>query len=424
MVRKKCPYRKRFCFFASVLLSAWILAACGRETDSDRSETAQAKDSSATEERIMIETPETTSGASKQSEEKSTSAAVPSLGDAEAAESSERHSKEAALQERFGDSCITSQTFEVSLSEYDGKVYFVPYAPSAESAAPYIRLVQGETLLTEFSMWIPDEFSSEDFKSLDAVSFYDVNYDGNTDILMLLTCGDASFAAVYYGYSENTGGIMFVPQEELSANLTAKVSPLTVPAIRGFLSNGKKNGEFADYQEAYAAVSRLYDLEHSAEQGYDLVYFDSDETPELVAGAAGFYTSLYTYSRGSVYTLMDRWVYGAMGNAGYEFSPRKNSLRNYNSDYAGAILYTTYMAVSGQYTMDVVSEIVTYNFDDVNGNGIPDPDEEGSLGLYGMSYIDGREASPEECAALDAGEYVPLQIPMTFEMLQKALAGK
>ena len=52
-----------------------------------------------------------------------------------------------------------------------------------------------------------------------------------------------------------------------------------------------------------------------------------------------------------------------------------------------------------------VAVVETYNFDDVNGNGIPDEDEMESLGKYGVSYIDGREATDEECAALNKGEY-------------------
>ena len=36
---------------------------------------------------------------------------------------------------------------------------------------------------------------------------------------------------------------------------------------------------------------------------------------------------------------------------------------------------------------------------------MPDEDELESAGMYGISYIDGKEASEEECEAYDAGEY-------------------
>lgn len=118
---------------------------------------------------------------------------------------------------------------------------------------------------------------------------------------------------------------------------------------------------------------------------------------------------------------MDRWAYGAMGNAGYEYCPEMNSMRNYNTDYAGAILYTTYMAVRDQNVMDVVVQIETLNFDDVNGDGVPNENESGSIGYYSASYIDGREVTGEECASYDMGEYEPITVNMSLEALGSKL---
>ena len=150
-------------------------------------------------------------------------------------------------------------------------------------------------------------------------------------------------------------------------------------------------------------------------------YVDGSGVPELAAVRNGYYVSLYTWDAGNTYTLMDHWGYGAMGNAGYEYCPGKNSLRNYNTDYAGAILYTTYMKVGSQHTIDTVAEIVTYNFDNINGNGKPDEEEEGSMGFYSTSYINGTEATGEECAALNAGEYEFIQGVMSGEELRAKL---
>ena len=66
---------------------------------------------------------------------------------------------------------------------------------------------------------------------------------------------------------------------------------------------------------------------------------------------------------------------------------------------------STYMEIGSQHTLDITTEIKTMNFDDVNQNGMPDEDELESAGMYGISYIDGKEASEEECEAYDAGEY-------------------
>lgn len=212
-------------------------------------------------------------------------------------------------------------------------------------------------------------------------------------------------------------------QETLSEAVSSQAEQISISGVRSFLAGGKKNGKFSSYQEAYLAVSTLYEVERASEgeYRYNLIYFDEDDIPELVVGNNGYYMSLYTYQDGTVYTLMDHWGYGAMGNAGYEYVPKKNRLRNYNIDYAGAMLYTTYERVSEQHTMDMVAQIQTYNWDDVNGNGIPDEEEQGSLGRYSVSYIDGREVTAEECAAYDTGEYEYIEAAMTLAMLQERL---
>lgn len=183
----------------------------------------------------------------------------------------------------------------------------------------------------------------------------------------------------------------------------------------------ESEGDAAGYQQAYEEISRQCEQEDGGDLQYNLIDVDGNAVPELAAVKNGYYVSLYTYDNGEVYNLMDHWAYGAMGNAGYEYCPGKNSLRNYNTDYAGAILYTTYMTVGGQHTIDTVAEIVTYNFDDVNENGIPDEEEEGSMGYYSVSYINGAEASDAECAAYQAGEYEYIQGVMSGDELRTKL---
>ena len=197
-------------------------------------------------------------------------------------------------------------------------------------------------------------------------------------------------------------------------------------ANEGNTGDGKEEpvpegGTNTGYREAYEEISRQCELEEGGDLQYNLIDVDGNEIPELAAVKNGYYASLYTYDNGKVYNLMDRWAYGAMGNSGYEYCPGKNSLRNYNTDYAGAILYTTYMTIGSQHTIDTVAEIVTYNFDDANGNGIPDEEEEGSMGYYSVSYINGAEASNEECAAYKAGEYEYIQGVMSGDELRAKL---
>lgn len=208
--------------------------------------------------------------------------------------------------------------------------------------------------------------------------------------------------------------------EALSETISGEAEQLTILEIRNFLKD--TNGKFDSYQEAYEVVSRLSALESSAEIAYNLIDFDGDDVPELVTGCRGYYTSLYTYSDGTEYTLMDRWGYGAMGNHRYEYVPGKNSLRNYDTDYAGAILYTTYMRISEQHSMEIAAQIVTYNFDDLNGNGVPDENE--PEGGYSTGYIDGEEVSAEECYFYDAGVYEEMEVTMNLDELEARLKDK
>ena len=332
------------------------------------------------------------------------------------------------LKKLFGANCITEQTFEVELSEYEEKVWFVPFAP-ARAEDFHIQLMQDGEELYELSAYVPEKLAGEEFVSLDAAAFFDVNYDNNTDIVMIETYADTSFAVIYYGevwdaYYDGKVDVFFYAKERLSDNLTNSVEELTIPVIRDFLGNGKKNGEFADYREAYLAVAKLREMESNGKYKYKLIYFDDDEVPELIADDPGYHVSLYTYRDGRIYPIMYEWGYGAMGNAGYEYCPRKSSVRNYNADYAGLILYTSYWTLGDGYMLDGVVSIETLNFDDVNGNGMPDGDEEESYGYYNVSYIDGKEVTAEECESYSMGEYEWLGAGsdgMSLEELEEAL---
>lgn len=327
------------------------------------------------------------------------------------------------LKEMFGDKCIVEQTFEVELSEYSEKVYFVPFSSTEENGEFTMKIFQDGKVLTTIQAYVPEVLVNEEFSSLDAVSFWDVNFDGNTDVVSIQTYGNTSFAAVYYGFSADAeeSERYFLSQEQLSENITSQVGTLTIPEIKNFLSDGKKNGSFSSYKEAYKAVSKLCEQENLDEKKYDLIYFDEDDTPELVAGVDGYYRSMYTYHDGTVYALMNQWSYGAGGNAGYEYSPRRNSLRNYNNDYAGVILYTTYMTINEQYSLETVATIKTLNFDDVNGNEVPDEGEEGSVGNYSVSYMNGAEVTEEDYAQYDQGGYEYIKVTMHLDDLKSEL---
>ena len=331
----------------------------------------------------------------------------------------------AQMKELYGEYCIADQTFEVELSEYEGKVHVVPYAPSTEKTRFSIDIVQDGEVLNSLWDYTPEAIEGEMFTSLDAIAFFDINFDDCTDIVLIQTYGDMSFAAVYKGFVKDVDEYerYFYVDSALSKRITEQLEILTIPSIRELVTEGKKNGEFASYQEAYKTRSRVCEMESNGGMTYGLIYFDEDEVPELVASVDGYWVSVYTYKEGNLYTLMDQWGYGAGGNAGYEYSPKKNSLRNYNADFAGLLLYTTYMKMTNEYTLDTVVTMETYNFDDANGNGMPDQEEEDSFGKEGATYINGVEVTDEECVKYDIGEYEYIFGSMSYEEILCRLNG-
>ena len=112
--------------------------------------------------------------------------------------SPEDAAREKEIKELFGDNCIVEQTFEVELSEYNGKVWFVPYVPSSDNRDFRVQIVQNGEILKEITAFVPENLAGKQFNSLDAVPFFGANYDDITDIVLIETYGNITFAAVYF----------------------------------------------------------------------------------------------------------------------------------------------------------------------------------------------------------------------------------
>lgn len=422
---------------AVFLLMSAVLAACGREAV-----TEGLPDNNPGEQTPVADPMET----------ESMDAAEP--GDPDAAEPGDQNGAEPEdaepatddsmrlheIREMFGEDCIAERTYEVELSEYDGKVWFVPFAPSKENPEFSMQIIQNGEVLRNIRSFPIDTVGGRSFTSLDAVYFGDLNYDGCTDILLIETYGNMQIPDVKYGFDANASEYdrYFHSQSRLCENIYLLADQMTVPCVVELLTNGKRNGEFASWQEAYMEVSRLYELEnrHPGEWSeddiirwevkYDLVDIDGDDIPELAAGINGYFVSLYMYQDGTVYRVMDQWPYGAGGNSGYRYQPGENRFCNYDTDFAGLILYTTYMTINSQHTFESVT-IKMINFDDRNGNEIPDGDEEDSAGEVCVLYVDGVKITEEEYASKyadwAAGEYESLRGSMSYEDLQSLLSS-
>ena len=173
---------------------------------------------------------------------------------------------------------------------------------------------------------------------------------------------------------------------------------------------------YADYQTAYANIVEEFE-NHFSDIGYsyNLIYFDNNDTPELVAAVNGYRMSVYTYDSGKIYTLMDDWLYGASGNAGYEYIPRQNVLHNQNADFAGAIVYKTYLKINGHFEFENYNSdnLSIWLFEDKDGNGAPSEDES----IDGKHYYLGenRITENEFNSYLITGDYEYIEGSMTAE---------
>lgn len=153
---------------------------------------------------------------------------------------------------------------------------------------------------------------------------------------------------------------------------------------------------------------------------YSLIYFDSDDIPELVAGLDGYWISMYTYApdEGNVYTVMDQWGYGAMGNTGYEYLPKKNYLRNYNSDFAGAVMRTYYGKMKN-HKIVCRRELTQMFFNDKNQNHMPDEDEYTDHPAY---YCGSKKISEDQFLSyLKKGKFQDIKGKMTYQQIRKKL---
>lgn len=156
---------------------------------------------------------------------------------------------------------------------------------------------------------------------------------------------------------------------------------------------------YDSYKEAYLHMINLYYSAYRySEVDCSLVDYDGDDIPELVFDVNSGIT-MYTYKDSKVYKLIDDRGYGVGGNHGYDFIPGKKIIRNYNTDYAGIIMYETYIEVelNGEKVVNNQKVLKQTFFDDVNNNGVPD-DGEDLGGDYVRYYLNDKEITAEKYA--------------------------
>lgn len=158
-----------------------------------------------------------------------------------------------------------------------------------------------------------------------------------------------------------------------------------------------------DFIEQYRKTIDSYEAEHSSNgdnPSYNLIWFDNDDTPELVAGLDGYYVSMYAFDREKniVHCVIENWPYGAMGNSGYDYIPRANTIRNYNSDYAGMIRITYFGRMNSSYEIEdsVVLEADYYLDKNSDGEFSLEWDEYSDEAKRYADALTNKEISPEK----------------------------
>lgn len=192
--------------------------------------------------------------------------------------------------EAFAGRLIESQTFQLNLAPI-GQVTFASYEPDAETNpngdATFSILKDGQAVCTLPEVFEGNVRPGNAFYAVEAVSFPDINQDGYDDIIIICQyvrgagpeAGEVfSEARIYTGTQQGT----FELQRKMMDAANSALATVTVQTVRDFLGVGQTEpAELQGWQQAY--IERLKnDDALSGYGGYDLIWLDDDDIPELV----------------------------------------------------------------------------------------------------------------------------------------------
>ena len=291
------------------------------------------------------------------------------------------------------DHCDESKNFEIKLPDSNEPIQFITYEPNSNGAVEIYLVKDGKfisNVATEY--WQGNE--KYPFEKVNEVSFFDFNVDGIDDILVTGECAlgecfilEESVSEKYYYES------CYLLEEKISEDL----EDFSADNIKNILLGDNKDCKFDNYKDAYAHMAHLKNL-CGEELSYGLLYTDDDEIPELVINSGGF-VSLYTFEDNHLTCLMHEWGYGAFGNAGYYYAPRKGVFYNLNNDHAGAVKYESYMLKHPGQELKADYTKKSLWFNDLDGNGEPSEDEWNASEEwkeYEAKYYNGTDAEMSE----------------------------
>ena len=268
---------------------------------------------------------------------------------------------------QWEDGCDPDQTFDVVLKEGEEPVHFVTYQGVSGSARVYI-IKDGNEIYRD-SIYN----NKAKIKTITAIGFFDFNADGVKDIVYI---GESESGTNIALSESTTDQYLYETPYGLAEQLENDLGDnITISNIKKALLGDKKECKFDTYQEAFLHMAKLYNWQ-SGGYNFDLIYADDDDIPELLITAACD-ASLFRYEDGYLHCLMYHWTWGAMGNYGYEYVPRKGIFYNHNSDYCGAVRYTTYMLIHEGSGKELQGDYVVeeFFFNDKDGDGYPSDEE-------------------------------------------------
>lgn len=253
------------------------------------------------------------------------------------------------------------------------------YVAGITTAAACVAVILGTAAFAKFHQQrppvqtMPDVTTESDTTAPEETEETPTETEAVTDAVIIVT-------SVVNDAPETTALLTTETQESTEVSTTASEAVETTVATA--TEAVTEPTEIRDWKSAYRNVVETgeFNNDFTKEQlGYELTDIDGDGTPELIVNVEGYLMFMYTYADGETYTLMDGWVYGAGGNAGYQWIAGENKLYNHNSDYAGLIQYNTYMKIGADHQLETVNVIRANFFNDTNGNGEIDDDIEEEL---------------------------------------------
>ena len=272
------------------------------------------------------------------------------------------------------------QTFDIDLSWEDKTCRFITYQGSeANDQTAHMIITCDGKIVDWLSTTIYPSYSEEyiDIITVAAVGAFDFNADGLTDIVVVADCNDGQRHMALYETSAgyyNDDGYYLTLLSDTSDWLEGFVSgELNLPNIKAYLLGDNTSGSYDTWKDAYGQLIKIDNSEYYSM--FSLAYLDNDEIPELVLDQVGYRLRVYTFKDGHAQQIGYDLSYGTGGNGGYEYASKKNCIRYYSTDYAGVIGYTNYLSKDNDDKLVTDYSITVNNYDDLNGNGLPDDDE-------------------------------------------------